>query len=135
MERIELQDMTPRVEGCKAVLYDDGIRQEVPTCMGGTAIVGCSDFDTCVKVSHERWDDLTCGRVIQRGKDGAIAEVTSPIGAFTSVDVVERTELIVSLRTRGVSNEELDAALDAHDRLRISARKAVMQAASPDGAQ
>ncbi len=135
MERIELQDMTPRLEGCKAALYDNGMRQEVPTCMGGIAMVGCSDFDTCAKVSHERWDDPTRGRVIQRGNDGAIVEVTSPIGAFTSVDAVERTELIVSLRTRGVSNEELDATLDAYDQTHRSVRMAAKQATLPDGVQ
>ncbi len=89
MERIELQDMTPRAEGCTAILRDDGMRQEVPTCMGGAAIVGCVDFDNCGQVSGERWDDPKRGRVIQRSEDGTvISEVTVRRGSLTTSEVM-----------------------------------------------
>ena len=45
-----------RNPGCEAVLHDDGkpFNFSVPVCMGGTAVTGCNNFETCGPLEDQR---------------------------------------------------------------------------------
>ncbi|HLB66756.1 MAG TPA: hypothetical protein VJJ78_04145 [Candidatus Saccharimonadales bacterium] len=65
-----IEEFSPRNEGCRAKLEDDGFRQEVPVCMGGTAIVGCNNPPECVSKYHQRIDDTRLAHVMKMSEEG-----------------------------------------------------------------
>ena len=62
---------------CHALLQDNGIKQEIPVCMGGTAIVGCNNYDVCGEAYIERRNDRTHKmHVFSRDEEGRVKSVT-----------------------------------------------------------
>lgn len=47
-----------RNPGCEAVVHDDNkpYHLSVPVCMGGSAIIGCNNYEQCGSLEAERTD-------------------------------------------------------------------------------
>jgi hypothetical protein len=66
-----------RNEGCTAKLEDNGERQSVPVCMGGTAIVGCNNYDECHEPYGERINDPHRVHVLFRDDENRVSSITT----------------------------------------------------------
>lgn len=76
-------DLSERTEGCRAKLFDDGERSQIPVCLGGVSIVGCSSAESCKQLYHERI-----------GKTPSAHIVLDEVGVVTGVVTVPRGPIL-----------------------------------------
>jgi hypothetical protein len=76
MDRIVVS--ASRHDRCEVKLYDQGERLVVPVCMGGMAILGCSNSERCSQVLNERHNDPSSALILfVDEKTGIVHEATS----------------------------------------------------------
>lgn len=69
--------LTDRHEGCEAKLFDDGKKQEIPVCMGGTALIGCNNFEVCKEAYSDRVEHPGFVHVVFSDEEGRVKQITS----------------------------------------------------------
>ncbi len=69
MRQERIDEFLPRNEGCRAQLMDDGVRQEVPVCMGGMALIGCNQAEQCLEEFSERNTDTSWALCVFRDSE------------------------------------------------------------------
>jgi len=74
LERVQVNG-TERELGCNARLEDDGTKQKIPVCMGGTAIIGCNNYDVCRQSYGERVNDPGFVHVIFRDNEERVTGI------------------------------------------------------------
>lgn len=76
-------DLSQRPEGCRAKLFDDGERTQIPVCLGGVSIVGCNNASECRQLFGER-----------RGRQSTVPVVFEEDNTVTRVVTVHRGPIL-----------------------------------------
>lgn len=69
--------ISERHAGCGAELFDNGTKMRIPVCMGGTALVGCNNYENCKSLYGDRIDGRYEVHVVSQDDEGRVNGITT----------------------------------------------------------
>lgn len=83
MDRLEiLVEGSRRHEGCAVLLTDNGAQQNIPVCMGGSALIGCNNYDEgCAGPHAQRTADENSAELVHIDNAGLVISVSGVVRA------------------------------------------------------